>query len=66
MTSPMRAILGVMVASAFTVPRLAAAGVPVRLQVFDRAVHVFQAFAFSNPDARRAVREVTEFVKSVA
>lgn len=46
--------------------RLAAAGVPVRLQVFDRAVHVFQAFAFSNPDARRAVREVTEFVKSVA
>ena len=46
--------------------RLAAAGVPVRLQVFDRAVHVFQAFAFSNPDARRAVRELTEFVKSVA
>ncbi len=46
--------------------RLAEAGVPVRLQVFDRAVHVFQAFAFSNPDARRAVGEVAEFVKSVA
>ncbi|SHV47020.1 acetyl-hydrolase [Mycobacteroides abscessus subsp. abscessus] len=39
---------------------------PVRLQVFDRAVHVFQAFAFSNPDARRAVGEVAEFVKAVA
>ena len=46
--------------------RLAAAGVPVRLQIFDRAVHVFQAFAFSNPDARRAVGEVAEFVKAVA
>lgn len=46
--------------------RLAAAGVPVRLQVFDRAVHVFQAFAFSNPDARRAVGEIADFVKAVA
>ena len=46
--------------------RLAEAGVPVRLQIFDRAVHVFQAFAFSNPDARRAVQEVTEFIKAVA
>ena len=35
-------------------------------QIFDRAVHVFQAFAFSNPDARRAVQEVTEFIKAVA
>jgi len=45
--------------------RLAEAGVPVRLQVFDRAVHVFQAFAFSNPDARRALGQVAEFIKSV-
>ncbi|MGB8402657.1 MAG: alpha/beta hydrolase [Mycobacterium sp.] len=45
--------------------RLAEAGVPVRLQIFDRAVHVFQAFAFSNPDARRAIGEVTDFIKVV-
>ncbi|MUM15875.1 alpha/beta hydrolase [Mycobacterium sp. CBMA271] len=43
--------------------RLAASGVPVRLQIFDRAIHVFQVFALSNPDARRAVGEITEFVK---
>ncbi|MDH6243092.1 alpha/beta hydrolase [Mycobacterium sp. OTB74] len=45
--------------------RLAEAGVPVRLQIFDRAVHVFQVFASSNLDARRAVREVTDFIKTV-
>lgn len=45
--------------------RLVAAGVPVRLQIFDRAIHVFQVFALSNPDARRAVGEITEFVKLV-
>lgn len=43
--------------------RLVAAGVPVRLQIFDRAIHVFQVFAMTNPDARRAVGEITEFIK---
>ncbi|MGV0582811.1 alpha/beta hydrolase [Mycobacteroides chelonae] len=43
--------------------RLVAAGVPVRLQIFDRAIHVFQVFAATNPDARRAVGEITEFIK---
>ncbi|MEU9808114.1 alpha/beta hydrolase [Mycobacterium sp. NPDC050853] len=43
--------------------RLVAAGVPVRLQIFDRAIHVFQVFALSNPDARRAVAEITDFIK---
>ncbi|MUL50013.1 alpha/beta hydrolase [Mycobacterium sp. CBMA293] len=46
--------------------RLAEAGVAVQLQVFDRGVHVFQAFAFSNPDARRAIKEIAAFVDSVA
>lgn len=45
--------------------RLVAAGVPVRLQIFDRAIHVFQIFALTNPDARRAVAEITEFIKIV-
>lgn len=45
--------------------RLVVAGVPVRLQIFDRAIHVFQVFALSNPDARRAVGEITEFVKAL-
>ena len=44
--------------------RLAESGVPVRLQIFDRAIHVFQAFAFLNPDAQRAVREVTDFINA--
>lgn len=43
--------------------RLVAAGVPVRLQIFDRAIHVFQVFAMTNPDARRAVAEITDFIK---
>lgn len=46
--------------------KLAEADVPVRLQIFDRAVHVFQIFALSNPDAARAVAEVTDFIKTVA
>ncbi len=45
--------------------RLAEDGVPVRLQIFDRAVHVFQAFAFINPDARRALGEVADFIKAI-
>jgi len=45
---------------------LAEDGVPVRLQIFDRAVHVFQAFAFINPDARRAIGQIAEFITSVA
>lgn len=44
--------------------RLAAAGVPVRLQIFDRAIHVFQFGAFYNPDARRAVDQITSFIRS--
>ena len=44
--------------------RLAAAGVPVKLQLFDRAVHIFQVGAFYNPDARRAVDQITSFIRS--
>lgn len=42
--------------------QLDAAGVPVRLQVWDRQVHVFQAARFL-PEARQAVAEVGRFVR---
>lgn len=42
--------------------RLAAAGVPTWVQVWDRALHMFQLTFDFNPDARRAVDEIAEFV----
>lgn len=45
------------------VDRLAACGVPTRLQVWDRQVHVFQAAAPLLPEARSALRELGEFVR---
>jgi acetyl esterase/lipase len=46
--------------------RLAAAGVPCRLQVWDRQPHVFQAAADVVPEARAAIAEIGEFVRAVA
>lgn len=44
--------------------RLADSGVPVRLQIFDRSVHMFQFFAGTNPDAKRAVDQIAAFIKA--
>lgn len=46
--------------------RLAAAGVPCRLQVWDRQPHVFQAAADLVPEARAAIAEIGEFVRTAA
>lgn len=46
------------------VERLAAAGVPVELQVFPGACHVFQAFAPLHPDAAPALRQIGVFLKA--
>lgn len=43
--------------------RLTEAGVPCRLQIWDRAPHVFQAGADVLPEARKAIGEVGEFVR---
>lgn len=45
--------------------RLAAAGVPYTLQVFDRAPHVFQFASPTNPDAARALGFVGRFIADV-
>jgi acetyl esterase/lipase len=42
--------------------RLAAAGVPTWVQLWDKAMHMFQLSFDVNPDARRAVDEVAQFV----
>ncbi|MQY02186.1 alpha/beta hydrolase [Actinomadura macrotermitis] len=43
--------------------RLAAAGVPVTLQVWDRQVHVFQMFGTFLPESRRSIAELGRFVR---
>nr|WP_245722094.1 alpha/beta hydrolase [Nocardia crassostreae] len=43
--------------------RCAEAGVPCRLQVWDKAIHVFQAAADILPDARQAIGEMGEFIR---
>jgi acetyl esterase/lipase len=43
--------------------RLRADGVPVWVQVWHKALHVFQLFFDINPDARRAVDEVSTFIR---
>lgn len=44
--------------------RLARAGVPVHLQIWERQVHVFQAFADLVPEAHQAIDEIGTFVKN--
>ncbi|WP_433324736.1 alpha/beta hydrolase [Spirillospora sp. CA-294931] len=43
--------------------RLAAAGVPVTLQVWDRQLHVFQMFGPLLPESRAAIAEMGAFVR---
>ncbi|OBG32011.1 alpha/beta hydrolase [Mycolicibacter heraklionensis] len=45
--------------------KLTAAGVPNWVQVWDRALHMFQLTFDFNPDARRAVAEIADFVAHV-
>jgi acetyl esterase/lipase len=45
--------------------RLARSGVGVRLQIWERQVHVFQAFADLVPEARAAIGEIGTFVTDV-
>ena len=45
--------------------QLTAAGVPVCVQVWDKAMHMFQLSFDVNPDARRAVEEIASFVGHV-
>jgi acetyl esterase/lipase len=45
--------------------QLAANGVPVWVQVWDKAMHMFQLTFDVNPDARRAVTEIASFVSYV-
>ncbi|MEB3031658.1 alpha/beta hydrolase [[Mycobacterium] nativiensis] len=45
--------------------KLTAAGVPNWVQVWDRALHMFQLTFDFNPDARRAVGEIADFVDYV-
>jgi acetyl esterase/lipase len=45
--------------------RLQADGVPVWVQVWDKAMHMFQLSFDVNPDARRAVEEIASFVEYV-
>jgi epsilon-lactone hydrolase len=43
--------------------RLRADGVAVWIQLWHKALHVFQLFFDVNPDARRAVDEVSTFIR---
>ncbi|MGW0159381.1 alpha/beta hydrolase [Mycobacterium sp. NPDC003323] len=45
--------------------QLAAAGVPVWISVWDKAMHMFQLTFDVNPDARRAIAEIASFVEHV-
>ncbi len=45
--------------------QLEAAGVPVWVQVWDKAMHMFQLSFDVNPDARRAIAEIASFVAHV-
>jgi acetyl esterase/lipase len=46
--------------------RLAQAGVPHRLQIWENQVHVFPAFAGAVPEGREAIGEIAAFVREVA
>jgi len=45
--------------------RLRADGVPVWVQVWHKAMHMFQLSFDVNPDARRAVSDIAEFIRYV-
>ena len=45
--------------------RLAADGVPVWVQVWDKTMHMFQLYFDLNPDAVRAIAEIASFVEHV-
>lgn len=45
--------------------KLTAAGVPNWVQIWDRALHMFQLTFDFNPDARRAVAEIADFISQV-
>ena len=45
--------------------RLGWAGVPVRLQIWERQIHVFQAFADLVPEAASAIEEIGTFATAV-
>jgi acetyl esterase/lipase len=45
--------------------RLTATGIPVWVQVWDKAMHMFQLSFDVNPDARRAIDEITSFIGHV-
>ncbi|RZL79595.1 MAG: alpha/beta hydrolase [Rhodococcus sp. (in: high G+C Gram-positive bacteria)] len=44
--------------------RLAAAGVPITLEVWDRQVHVFQAAADLIPEANHAIAQIGNFIRT--
>lgn len=44
--------------------RLATAGMPVTLEVWDRQVHVFQAAADLIPEADHAIRQIGNFIRT--
>lgn len=46
--------------------RLAAAGVPAQVQVWEKQIHVFQAAAGTVPEGGRAISEIGRFVRSLA
>ncbi len=50
--------------AALMADRLAAAGVPCELQVWDHQPHVFQAFADLIPEGHEAIAEVGRFIRS--
>ncbi|MEV6279683.1 alpha/beta hydrolase [Nocardia sp. NPDC051832] len=45
--------------------RCAAAGVPLTLQIWDNAIHVFQAGADVLPEARAAIADVGRFIRDI-
>jgi acetyl esterase/lipase len=44
--------------------RLAAAGVPCRLQIWERQLHVFQAYSQVIPEGFRAIAEIGSFIRA--
>ncbi|GAA2170266.1 alpha/beta hydrolase [Actinomadura napierensis] len=46
--------------------RLALAGVPHRLQVWENQIHVFAAFAGAIPEGRQAIKEIAAFIRETS
>jgi acetyl esterase/lipase len=45
--------------------RMAEAGVPCQLQIWEGQIHVFQAFSLFVPEARPAIKEIGAFVQEM-